>query len=101
MGVDYTAYVMYGAEFPYSAKLAELCEQHEDDYPELDFIIDGMCGKYIMIGKSICVGSDGDTSDGPTRLNFVGTRHKTIHDQIEKLTGLQVECDYYFVGHYS
>jgi hypothetical protein len=90
---------MYGTEFPFSTELADLCEQHEDS--ELDFIIDGMCAKYIMIGKAICVGSDGDSVGGPTRMNFVGTRHKEIHDQIEKFIGRPVACDYYFVGHYS
>lgn len=103
MGVDYTAYVMYGTQFSYSNDLSVTLDEieNEDSIRSIEFICDGMGAKYIMIGRILCVGDEGDGWSGPVRMSFVSDADKVlVKKQIEDIVGHEVECDYYFVGHY-
>lgn len=57
MGVDITAYTVYGVKIEYDS---EFCDAYYDNEELEEYvIIDGMGGEYMVLGAQLYVGGDG------------------------------------------
>ena len=109
MSTRLTHYVIWGIYLKRNEELFEKIfknyEEYKEKYPSIEFLVDGMDGKYVVIGKVLVKANEEECFfDGPTSIKDLKISKKdkkqvqNIIDELDK--EILFECEHWFISHY-